>query len=54
MKGILGIHAFVFGIATVVMFVFAFLPPIVLTGLIFLTLAIGYVLTPKIESAIEI
>jgi hypothetical protein len=53
MKGILGIHAFVFGIATVVMFVFAFLPPIVLTGLIFITLAVGCVLTPKIEPVID-
>ncbi|MGH9821246.1 MAG: LIC_13387 family protein [Pyrinomonadaceae bacterium] len=52
MKGIIGINALIFGVAFVVMFVFAFLPPIICMGLIFVNLVIAYVLTPRIESAV--
>jgi hypothetical protein len=44
MKGVLGIHVLVFGICFAVMAVFTFLPPIVLTGLIFLSLLLAYFL----------
>jgi hypothetical protein len=47
MKGVVGIHALVFGICLAVMVVFTFLPPIILTGLIFLTLLLGYFLMPR-------
>ncbi|HRD07016.1 MAG: hypothetical protein U0V54_06635 [Saprospiraceae bacterium] len=35
LKGVMSIHAVIFGIAFVVMLIFAFLPPIVCIGLIF-------------------
>ncbi len=44
MKGVVGIHVLVFGICFTVMAVFTFLPPIVLTGLIFLSLLLAYFL----------
>ena len=47
MKGVVGIHALVFGICFAVMVVFTFLPPIILTGLIFLSLLLGYFLMPR-------
>ena len=47
MKGVLGIHVLVFGICFAVMAVFTFLPPIVLTGLIFLSLLLAYFLMPR-------
>jgi len=47
MMGVVGIHALVFGICLAVMVVFTFLPPIILTGLIFLTLLLGYFLMPR-------
>ena len=47
MKGIFLINAFVFGVCSIVMIVFAFLPPIVLTGLIFLSLFVAYILCPR-------
>jgi hypothetical protein len=46
-KGVLGIHVLVFGICFAVMAVFTFLPPIVLTGLIFLSLLLAYFLMPR-------
>ena len=49
MKGVLGIHVLVFGICFAVMAVFTFLPPIVLTGLIFLSLLLAYFLMPRQE-----
>lgn len=52
MKGVIGINALIFGVGLVVMFVFAFLPPVICFGLIFVNLAIAYILTPRIESAI--
>ena len=47
MMGVVGIHALVFGICFAVMVVFTFLPPIILTGLIFLSLLLGYFLMPR-------
>jgi len=47
MKGVVGIHVLVFGICFAVMAVFTFLPPIVLTGLIFLSLLLAYFLIPR-------
>jgi hypothetical protein len=44
LKGVVGIHVLVFGICFAVMALFTFLPPIVLTGLILLSLLISYFL----------
>jgi hypothetical protein len=44
LRGVTLINLIVFGAVFVVMVVFTFLPPIVLTGLIVLTLLIGYIL----------
>jgi len=52
MKGIIGINVIVFGAIFVVMAVFTFLPPMVLTGLIFVNLLAAYLVVPKIESAV--
>ncbi|HEV7682792.1 MAG TPA: hypothetical protein VGO68_11760 [Pyrinomonadaceae bacterium] len=46
-KGIVGVHVLVFGICFAVMAVYTFLPPIVLTGLIFLSLLLAYFLLPR-------
>jgi len=51
LKGIVGIHVVVFGICFGVMAAFTFLPPIVLTGLIFLSLLITYLLLPRQQDA---
>ena len=50
MKGVIGINLMVFGVLLVVVFVFAFLPPVICVGLIVLNLLLAYVLTPGIES----
>lgn len=47
LKGVVGVHVLVFAICFGVMAVFTFLPPIVLTGLIFLSLLITYFLIPR-------
>ena len=47
LKGIVGIHGLVFGICFALMVVFTFLPPIVLTGLIFVSLVLSYFLIPR-------
>jgi len=52
MKGILAINVLIFGVTFVVMALFTFPPPIIVTGLIFVTLSIAYILTPRIESVI--
>lgn len=49
LKGVVGIHAFVFGICFAVMAAFTFLPPIILTGLIFFCLLLAYLLIPRQE-----
>ena len=51
LKGVIGIHALVFGICFGVMAAFTFLPPIVLTGLTFISLLIAYFLTPQLQTA---
>lgn len=47
LKGVVGIHAVIFGICFAVMAKFTFLPPIVLTGGIFLSLLLSYFLIPR-------
>jgi hypothetical protein len=47
LKGVVAIHGFVFGICFAIMAAFTFLPPIILTGLIFVCLLIGFLLIPK-------
>lgn len=49
LRGLLAIQLIVFGISFGVMVVFAFLPPIVLTGLVFLSLAAAYFLMRRAE-----
>ena len=51
LKGLVGIHVLVFGICFGVMAVFTFLPPIILTGLIFLSLLVTYLLIPRQQDA---
>ncbi len=50
MKGVILINVGVFGICLVVMAVFSFLPPVVLTGLIFSNLLAAYLLIPDAEA----
>lgn len=52
MKGIIAINLAIFGVCLLVMIAFTFLPPIVMTGLIFINLLAAYILCPKIESAV--
>ena len=47
LRGLLAIQLIVFGIAFGVVVVFAFLPPILLTGLVFVFLAAAFFLTPR-------
>ncbi len=47
MKGVVCIHTVVFGICFVVMAVFTFLPPIILTGLIFVSLLAACILVSR-------
>ena len=47
LRGLLAIQVIVFGIAFVVIVVFAFLPPIVLSGLVFINLAAAFFLIPR-------
>ena len=49
LRALLAIQAIVFGIALGVIIVFAFLPPIVLSGLVFLSLAAAFFLIPRTE-----
>ncbi|MBK8405055.1 MAG: hypothetical protein IPL25_13520 [Saprospiraceae bacterium] len=46
-KGVMGINAFIFGVGTVIMILFAFMPPIVCLGLIFLFSFLSFLLAPK-------
>jgi hypothetical protein len=46
LKGSVGTHVVVFGACFAMMAFFTFLPPIILTGLIFVSLVISYVLVP--------
>lgn len=47
-KGSVGIHVIVFGACFAIMAFFTFLPPIILTALIFICLVISYVMVPPI------
>lgn len=47
LKGVVAIHAGVFGVCFAIMVAFTFLPPIILTGLIFICLLISFVLIPR-------
>jgi len=49
LRGLLAIQVIVFGIAFGVVVIFAFLPPILLTGLVFVFLAAAFFLTPRTE-----
>jgi hypothetical protein len=49
LRGLLAIQLIVFGIGFGVMVVFAFLPPIMLTGLVFVCLAAAFFLIPRTE-----
>lgn len=51
MRGIILINLIIFGAAFVIMCVFTFLPPIVMTALIVINLLAAYVLVPKAETA---
>lgn len=52
MKGVIGINLIVFGAIFAVMAVFTFLPPIILTGLIFVNLLAAFLVVPKVEAVI--
>ena len=47
MKGVMGINAIIFGICFFVMLFLTFLPPIVLTGMIFVCALLAYLLADK-------
>lgn len=52
MRGIVAINLGVFGIAFLMMLFFTFLPPIVLSGLIFVNLLAAFIVVPNIEANI--
>jgi len=47
LTGVVGINVLIFGVCFAVMLTFTFLPPIVLTGLVFLFLTVSYFMIPK-------
>jgi hypothetical protein len=47
LKGVVAIHAAVFGVCFAIMVAFTFLPPIILTGLILICLLISFALIPR-------
>lgn len=50
LKGIVGLSVLIFGICFGIMFFLTFLPPIILTGIVFLFLAISYfMIRPEIQ-----
>src|SRR5262249_23486445 len=51
MKGILLITVLVFGVCFVIMIVFTFIFPIVMTALVFVTLLVAYLLCPRSASS---
>lgn len=51
LKGIIVINILVFGISFIVNYFFTFIPPIVCTGLIFLTLILAFITFPKNETS---
>ena len=53
MRGILAINLVIFGVCFLVMAMFSFLPPVVLTGLIFINLLAAFLVLPKLEVLID-
>ncbi len=49
MRSVIGINLLIFGALFAVMAYFTFLPPIICTGLIFVSLAAAYLLVPKVK-----
>jgi len=47
MRGIILINLIVFGVCFVIMLLFTFPPPIIVTGFIFVTLLMAFILAPK-------
>ena len=47
LKGVAGIYCIVFGVAFIIMYRFTFLPPIILTGLVFIACVGSYLSAPK-------
>ena len=54
MKGVMGINAIIFGICFIVMAFLTFLPPTVLTGLIFLCSLLAYFTSGRVKSSDDI
>ena len=54
MKGLIAINLAIFTVCLIVFFFFAFLPPVLATGMIVVNLLAAYILVPKIESAIDV
>jgi len=50
MRGIILINLIVFGVCFVIVLIFTFLPPIILTGLIVINLLAAYITVPKSDS----
>lgn len=53
MKGVISINLAVFGVLFLLMAWFTYLPPILMTGLIFFNLLAAYILIPNIESVVD-
>lgn len=51
MRGAVVIHLIIFGVTFIIMLIFTFLPPIVMTGLIFVNLLVGFLTMPKASGA---
>jgi hypothetical protein len=51
-RGVILINLIVFGVCLLVMSTLTFLPPIVMTGLIFVNLLAAFILVPKVESIV--
>ena len=51
MKGVMGINAIIFGICFTIMAFLTFLPPIVLTGLIFLCSLLAYFTSGRVKNS---
>jgi hypothetical protein len=51
-RGVILINVIVFGVCLLVMSIFTFLPPIIMTGLVFINLLAAFVLVPKIRSIV--
>jgi hypothetical protein len=49
MRGVILINVIIFGVCLAVMAFFTFLPPVVMTGLIFINLLVSYLLVPRVE-----